>query len=140
MKASVITCNVCGRTETQPYDLGDSCYEACGGVFVDEIASDDYQRYSRLGLVANRVSASLFGHEGAYGAEIVAGVRVAGETNWMMKECLQTIIERGCSCSMLSDPAEICPACYASETLDKVNAKQRRIRNTVIANIENRKE
>lgn len=30
-----IVCNKCGNREREPYDVGDTCYFSCGGVFVE---------------------------------------------------------------------------------------------------------
>lgn len=29
-----IICNFCGKIEEEPYEVGDKCYTACGGVFI----------------------------------------------------------------------------------------------------------
>ena len=33
--SEILVCDVCGRSETPPYAVGDSCHEMCGGHFVE---------------------------------------------------------------------------------------------------------
>jgi len=30
-----LKCNICGRKETEPYDIGDTCWDFCGGKFYE---------------------------------------------------------------------------------------------------------
>ena len=31
----LLECDNCGRIETEPYDIGDACYQICGGTFIE---------------------------------------------------------------------------------------------------------
>ena len=132
-----LVCTGCSRTELNPYDIGDDCCSC--GEFVLPVPDEYYQKYDRLGKVANKISAVLFGDAGAYGAEIVAGVETASRTNWIMKSVLEAIAGNGCGCYGLRDQGGICPACKASATLDKINAQQRNLFRSVEANIKARR-
>ena len=132
-----VVCTGCSRTEQNSFDVGDECCSC--GEFVLPVPDEYYKKYDRLGKVANKISATMFDDEGAYGAEIVAGVETAASTNWTMKSALEAIAERGCGCYGLRDQAAICPACLASEALDKIKAEQRNLARAVEANIKARR-
>ena len=132
-----LVCTGCARTEPNSYDIGDECCSC--GEFVLPVPDDYYQKYDRLGKVANQISAVLFGNAGAYGAEIVAGVQTASSTIWTMKSALEAIAERGCGCYGLRDQGSICQACIASEALDRIRAEQRNLMLSVEANIKSRR-
>jgi hypothetical protein len=35
-----LVCDTCGRVVSSPYDIGDMCFELCGGYFI-ELEEDD---------------------------------------------------------------------------------------------------
>jgi hypothetical protein len=40
----ILICYKCGRIEQEPYERGDACYEACGGIFIEATSGEAYNR------------------------------------------------------------------------------------------------